>query len=237
FTQSSIKTKQMKKIIFLAALAMFAICNAQAQVTPAGGKTKVIKTTVPSTIKTIPASTEAPPPPPPPPVSKTDGTTTTSQTVPVYALTSVRVKIRTGNDNKEFPSKVNALLMAKSNPNDWRNYIQINLGNEMRINSDTEFGLDLEGRAPTALTAFQSAGLKLSISYEPNFFADAWKIEGITLVLEFKDQNGNLHPTLGNKTIVFSNAYGFLNGEFRYIHCMTDASFAPLTSVITKTYQ
>lgn len=221
----------MKKILFLAALAMFAIRNAGAQITP-GGRTKVTQKTVPATIKTVPGPIETPPLPPPP-VSKSEGTTT-SQYVPVYALTSVRVKIRTGNDNKEFPSKVHSLLMARSDPKDWRNYIQINLGNEMKVNSDTEFGLDLEGRAPTPLSKYQTSGLKLSIVYEPNFFADAWKIEGVTLILEIKDQQGNLHPTLGNKTIVFTTATGFLNSEYRYLYCIADGSFAPMTTMIVK---
>lgn len=154
--------------------------------------------------------------------------------VSVYSLTSVRVNIRTGSDNKEFPSKVYVTLMAKSTPSNWRNYLQFNLDNEMKINSNTEFGLDLEGRPPTPLEDFQKSGLKLSISYVPNFFADAWKIESVSLVLEFKDQFGNLHPTLGNKTVAFSTAYGFLNGDYHYMECYTDASFAPLTSVIRK---
>jgi hypothetical protein len=208
----------MKKIVLLSTLAMLAISGVQAQLKPDIERSKMKRTTEQKTI----------PPPAPPPVAKTS-----IQDVPVYSLTSVRVKIRTGNDNKEFPSKVHATLMAKSTPQNWRNYIQINLSNEMKINAETEFGLGLEG-PPIPLQTFQSAGLKLAIAYEPNFFADAWKIEGISLVLEFKDQNGNLHPSLGNKTIVFSNAYGFLNDEYRYIDCFTDGSFAPITSVIRK---
>lgn len=187
-----------------------------------------------TTIRTI-SSDPAPAPAPPPtqqPVAKQE----LPVSAPVYSLTSARVVIKTGNDNKEFPSKVHATLMAKATPADWRNYIQINLGNEMKINSDTEFGLDLEGRAPTPLETFQRNGLALSISYEPNFFADAWKIESGSLILEFKDQQGNLHPSLGRKTIVFSNAYGFLNNEFRYMKCFTDGSLLPLTAVISKGY-
>jgi hypothetical protein len=219
----------MKKLLFITILLAFIISTASSQIiqkTAPAVKQNVI-------IKTIPPP---PPPPAPPPSTTNKSTTTGNQNAPVYSLTSARVSIRTGNDNKEFPSKVFVTLMAKSTPANWRNYIQINLDNEMRINSDTEFGLDLEGRPPTPLETFQTAGLKLSISYEPNFFADAWKIENVSLTLEFKDQNSNLHPTLGHKTIVFSNAYGFLNNEFRYMECVTDASFAPLTAVIKKTY-
>jgi hypothetical protein len=212
----------MKKKLFFVPFLLFAIVAVHAQIITKPEKKPVTK-----------VLTQAPPPAPPPP-STNKSTTTGTQNASVYSLTSVRVFIKTGSDNKEFPSKVYVTLMAKSTPANWRNYLQFNLGNEMKINSTTEFGLDLEGRPPTPLEDFQRSGLKLSISYVPNFFADAWKIESVSLVLEFKDQFGNLHPTLGNKTINFSNAYGFLNGEYHYMECYTDASFAPLTSVIRQ---
>jgi len=212
----------MKKIIIFFTIALFIVATIQAQVKVAPQPVVKLKTVAP--------------PPPPPPAATNKSTVTGNPITPVYSLTSARVVIRTGNDNKEFPSKVNVTLMAKSTPQNWRNYIQINLGNEMRINSDTEFGLDLEGRAPTPLENFQVDGLKLSIGYEPNFIMDAWKIENVSLIVEFKDQNGNLHPTLGRKTIAFTNAYGFLNNEYRYMQCVTDGSFLPLTAVIKKTY-
>jgi hypothetical protein len=53
-------------------------------------------------------------------------------------------------------------------------------------------------------------------------------------MLEFRDQFGNLHPALGSKTVVFSNAYGFLNSEYTLIECITDGNFAPLTATIKK---
>ena len=218
------------KILFLSILIVFAASAARAQI-----KSKVQKTRLQAPSKIIdPVPAEPKTPPSPPSTNKSSNTN--NQDIPVYTLTSARVNIRTGNDNKEFPSQVLVTLMAKSTPQDWRNYIQINLGNEMKINSDTEFGLDLEGRAPTPLETFQKAGLTLRINYVPNFFADAWKIESVSLILEFKDQNGNLHPSLGRKTIVFSNAYGFLNNDFRYMKCFTDESFSPLTAVISKEY-
>ena len=212
----------MKKKLFFATFLLFAIAAAHAQIITKPEKKPVRKVLTPA------------PPPAPPPPSTNKSTTTGTQNASVYSLTSVRVLIKTGSDNKEFPSKVYVTLMAKSTPANWRNYLQFSLGNEMKINSTTDFGLDLEGRPPTPLEDYQKSGLKLSISYDPNFFADAWKIESVSLVLEFKDQFGSLHPTLGSKTITFSNAYGFLNNEYRYMECFTDASFAPLTSVIRK---
>ena len=200
---------------------------------------KIVAQVFQKPVPTIKQSTiikTAPPIPPPPQEPSTNKSTgSANQNMPVYALTSARLVIKTGNDNKEFPSAVGVTLMAKSAPSNWRTYIQTNLGNEMRINSDTEFGLDVAG-APIPLEIFQQSGLSLSISYTPNFFADAWKIESVSLKLEFKDQNGNLHPSLGNKTIVFSNAYGILNNDFRYMKCYSDASFLPVTAAIQRTY-
>lgn len=221
----------MRKIGFITALAVLAISTTQAQIKP-----NVDRSRVKTTVKELPSTPAPAPAPPPPPVNKTT-TTTESGPVSVYSLTSVRVKIRTGNDNKEFPSKLYALLSTRNKPSaDWSPFSQLKLDNEMKINSETEFGMERQAelKGEAKLDAFQSAGLKFSIRYLPNFFADAWKIENISLVLEFKDQFGNLHPSLGNKTIVFSNAYGFLNNEYQVIECVTDGSFAPLTAVIKK---
>lgn len=222
----------MKKILFLSALTILLISQAGAQTkiktSPAQPPLKMIKPVEPE--PKIPA-----PAPPPAPVNKS--TKTNTQEILVYNLTSVRVKIKTGNDNKEFPSKVFVSLKAKHIPtSQWSPFGQLKLDNEMRINSETEFGLEraaqLQGEA--RLDTFQTSGIKLIIKYLPNFFADAWKIEGVSVVLEFKDQHGNLHPALGNKTITFSNAYGFLNNEYQSMECVTDGSFAPLTAVIKK---
>jgi hypothetical protein len=220
----------MKKIVFLFILTALVISAVQAQLKQNVDKSNIKRTEQPKKLVPVNPGT----PPAPPPVEKT---TATAGEVPVYALTSVRVKIKTGNDNKEFPSQVFVTLKPRSSSKgDWSPFGQVNLNNEMRINSDTEFGLERNAqlRGAAALDSFQTSGLVLEIHYLPNFFADAWKIENVSLVLEFKDQHGNLHPTLGNKTIVFSNAYGFLNNEYRKMECVTDKLFAPLTAAITK---
>ena len=219
----------MKKRIFLPALMIFVFGVAQAQV-----KTEVEKVRTNTKVKLAPSKTPAPPPPPAPaPVSKS----TATPEVLVYKLTSARVRIRTGNDNKEFQSKVLVSLKTKNTSNAvWSPFGQQALDNEMRINSDTEFGLEryAQSTAPVDLATIQAEGLKLIMTYLPNWLTDAWKIESVTLILEFKDQHGNLHPTMGNKTIVFSNAYGFLNNDYRDIECITDGNLAPLTAVIKK---
>ncbi len=172
-------------------------------------------------------------------ITQTKTTNDPQTSASVYSLTSVRVNIRTGSDNKEFPSKVLVILKTKSAAiTDWSSFNQLNLDNEMRVNSNTEFGLEREAqlRGVVALDAFQKDGLKLIIKYLPNFFADAWKIENISVTIEFKDQFGNLHPSLGSKTIIFGNAFGFLNNDYQVMECVTDGTFAPLTAVIKKNY-
>ena len=212
----------MKKIIAIILIALFKLNSAAAQIEKPVKleiKKDTIKTTKQIPVKVVENKTT-------PPVQ--------ANNAPVYSLTSVRVNIRTGSDNKEFPSKVYVKLMMKSDPH-YYVYVQNNLNNEMRINSDTEFGLE-RGNEGTperiTLEALQTAGLILEIYYDPNLFTDAWKIENISMVLEFKDQNGNLHPSLGRKTLVFTNAYGFLNAGVRYMQCITDKSFTPLTATI-----
>jgi hypothetical protein len=228
----------MKKLVFLAVFTAFTVGTLSVQSTI---YEKPVKKVQPSKTYSTTTLTPGPAPAPAPASTTTSKTTdtTTKTDVPagVYTLTSVRVNIRTGGDNKEFPSGVLITTKAKDVPtSDWSPFSQVNLTNEMRINSDTEVGLqrDSQLRGEANLEAFQRSGIKLTITYLPNFFADAWKIEKVSLVLEFKDQFGNPHPTFGSKTIVFNNAYGFLNNDYRYLDCVTDGSFAPLTAVIRK---
>jgi len=166
---------------------------------------------------------QAPPPPPP----------STQQPAPVYSLTGARVTLRTGTDNKEFPSQVTVYLIVKGS-----GYIYWqpgeNLRNEMRSNSTNEFGLDkwpYGGVGSYALSELQKNGLILLIYYYPNFLTDAWKVAGISVTIEVKDQYGNLHPSLGNKTITF-NASGFLNLSDRYFECRADGNFEPVIASI-----
>jgi len=198
---------------------------------------KTIPTAKPAaTIKAIPVQ-----PPTPPPAATNKTAAGTGQAAPVYTLTAVRVLIKTGTDNKEFLSEVGASLWKKDHsgwnyPNDCCYKIAA-LKNEMAVNSNTNLGLDKYpgGNADKlSLANLQANGVELLVQYIPNLLFDAWKIENITLVLEFRDQNGNLHPTLGSKTISFSNAIGFLNADFRTFKCRTDQYFNPLTASIEK---
>ncbi len=222
----------MKKIIALTAF-LFAITSfTQAQL-----KTKAEKkTTVPVKIVKTAPSDPVPPTPPPPAPAPTTKTGTDNQVVPVYTLSAVKVNIKTGPDNKEYPSEVRTTVGVRGSGMEYAYFVQENLKNEMRSNSNTEFGLEkrtVNGKDIT-LEYLQNAGIRLTINYRANFQLDAWKIEGVTVTLEFRDQNGNLHPTLAQKTITFSNANGFLNGYpgTTIMTCHTDGYFNPLSAFI-----
>jgi len=213
----------MKKTIFITAAAAFIAGMVNGQ---------VIQKTVPpvkqNAVKTIPVQ----PPPPPPPASTTNKTEAVAS---VYSLTSARVSIRTGNDNKEFSSTVQLDLINRNTGYFPFRQAAANMRNEMKPNSTTDVGLDKNyNTAPVHFTlqSIQTKGIDLQITYHPNFFTDAWKIEGVSLTLEFKDQNEKPHPTLGSKTIVFNNASGFLDGTNTVLFCSTDGALVPTTSSI-----
>jgi len=208
-------------------LTVLIISASQAQLKPDIDRSKIKKS--------APAPAPAPAPPPPAPVNKT---TPPASTPPlVYNLTSVRVKIRTGSDNKEYPSMVTASVNRRNPPAGQQiPFTQWSVTNEMKINSITEFGMDRNSNlaGETRLEVYQSDGVRLYIRYAPNLIFDAWKIEYVTLILEFRDQFGNLHPTLGSKEIVFSNANFFLNNEYTVMECTTDGYFAPIQTFIRR---
>jgi hypothetical protein len=213
----------MKKIILLALLIVIKATTSQAQIT-----TKPVK----NVQKTTVTETNVIPPPPPPATTNKTGAAS-NQNTPVYTLTSARVNIKTGNDNKEFPSEVFfqlsngvAFIMQQRGEN---------MRNEMKINSNTEFGLEKNGGVSSegfTLESMKKKGINLRIVYFPNFLMDAWKIEGVSITLEFRDQNGTPHPTLGSKTIVFNNATGFLDAINKTLLCKTDEQLNPTTSSI-----
>jgi hypothetical protein len=203
----------MRRIIFLMILFAFSSSVVFAQI----NRPEVIKKKTTGQTKTTPAPTTAP-----------------ATVTPVYSLTAVKANIRTGADNKEFPSTVWVFLSSRSNTAT-ASFKQENLKNEMKSNSNTEFGLEKSGNGSMTLDDLQKSGLQLQIWYHANFQFDAWKIEGVSITLEFRDQNNNLHPTYGQKTITFGNANGFLNGYFeRKMICTTDGYFNPLSAQVTE---
>jgi len=216
----------MKKLLLITMLYAISISNLNAQ----------IKTS--KTLRNTQNLNLVIPPPPPPTNSKTsDPISNTGAAASVYTLTSVRVNIRTGNDNKEYPSNVWVSVGVRGSRMEYAFFTQKNLKNEMKSNSSTEFGLEKEWTLTNKdidLAVLQNTGIHCRVWYHANFQLDAWKIEGVTATLEFRDQNGNLHPTLGQKTITFSNANGFLNGYpgTTTMTCTTDRYFNPLSAFI-----
>src|SRR5688500_16602149 len=131
----------MKKLLFISTLIVFTIFAAQAQI-----KTRTERTKLQAPLKiSEPVPTERKTPQPPPPSTNKSSDTGTSDPL-VYTLTSVRVRIKTGNDNKEFPSKVYVWIKAK-NQASWSPFYQDKLDNEMKVSSETEFGLDFKSWA------------------------------------------------------------------------------------------
>ncbi|MGG9960548.1 hypothetical protein [Ferruginibacter sp. SUN106] len=147
----------------------------------------------------------------------------------VYTLTSAKVNIRTGNDNKETPS--NMIFFFREKDGVWgkgTDLFQSGSKSEFKVNSNFEMLLD---RVPaTAAAAYtldnlQARGLYFAVYYSPNFITDAWKIESITVTLEFKDQFGNLHPSFGNRVIQYNISNGLLTNANWLLKATADGAF------------
>jgi hypothetical protein len=207
----------MKKITFLTTLiSLFSLCS-YAQVNRTRVKEKKVEP-----VKLIPVKTQ------PEPAS-------------VYSLTSAWATVRTGNDNKESPSTF--LLYIMENKGAWGEgrelFAQQNQYPTAELRTNSVSDIPLQKFPSTAVDAFsltnlQYKGLRFMINYYPNFFADAWKIEAVTLTLEFKDQNGALHPTMGTKTIQFNISNGLLTNTKKGLTGTTDGLFTPQPVTITE---
>lgn len=232
----------MKKLQIVAVLFAFITSNLFAQTLMEKPKRSVPNKII-NQVPSVPAPAPSPTMKTTAPVTEVNSTIAAATAAPasVYSLTSARVNIKTGTDNKEFPSTVLVWVVSKGVGHALEQPAE-NLRNEMKSNSNTEFGLQnysdrvagFNNPVSKLLTSFQKEGLILTIRYLPNLLTDAWKIEGVTLTLEFKDQFGNLHPQYGNKAIIFNNANGFLNTWEKDMVCTADSNFNPLTSSIKK---
>lgn len=218
----------MKKLYFILLLTTLTASVTQAQITrPTVARKKVTTNPIP------PAPAPAPPPAPtaPPPASKP---------APVFSLTGVVVKIRTGADSKESPSEVILNLYNAATG-------KICFQHASPINTLFEAGSDLEFRLirfsrpgipaqeitnSLQLSSLQTNGIRFDVGYSPNFFMDAWSVRGLTLTLEIKDQYGNPHPTLGTKVIHFNNAIGMMDQGKQSLKCYIDGNFNALNAAI-----
>ncbi|MBO9632886.1 MAG: thiol-activated cytolysin family protein [Chitinophagaceae bacterium] len=154
-----------------------------------------------------------------------------------YILSEASLEINTGADNKEAPSGVAIWLHnQKSNSAIYYQPIQ-NSKVEFPSNKTTLIGLmKYTNNTPDfTLESLQQDGLRLGIYYTPNFPLDAWKINGVTLVLKFTDQNGVPHPKFGNMRIGMNNAETFLdNYDRKVLTCFVSGNFVSQTSTVSK---
>lgn len=234
----------MKKIILLQLIFFMLTGASRAQFAPLGPP--VIKKP-PVKVQTSPGLESTPTRTTPLPLTSAD-----------YLLSSVKVTVKTGSDNKEALSNVTFELAVRDT--NYSIFAQNNCTNEFKVNTENTIGLERynawiciysrfgpisdgpyhtkgTGNKAIFLSDVEKYGLSLRIIYKPNFFMDAWKIENVSISLEFRDGKGNLHPTSGTKTITFNNAATFLDEyDKRLLICTADNNFNPLTSFVTMDF-
>lgn len=172
-----------------------------------------------------------------------------------YFLTSAKVTIQTGNDNKEAQNSKVTFYAGLANFND--KYYYTNESNEeFKINTTNEIILkrayreaDMIGDMTfNKLSYYKQFGFALAIVYDNNAWAtDAWKINNVTVTLEFKDKNGNPYPlpVYSTVTINFSTASGLLGyragdditkneNQLRLLTLGTDNNFNPKPAAFRK---
>lgn len=171
-------------------------------------------------------------------------TTPVASTPPIiYYLFGAKLLIKNGSDSKELPSTVYFSLF-RSSKSDYSGYSNDNktLLFEYLPNTTNKREFAANTTTPITLTPIYSmayrydeidfskiekSGLKLNITYHPNFFMDAWKIDKVTLVLEIKDAKGNPHPALNNKEIPFITANKLLTHDKNTLVMETDGFLMP----------
>ncbi|MGC4100006.1 hypothetical protein [Ferruginibacter sp.] len=137
-----------------------------------------------------------------------------------YFLAGAVIKVTTGSDNKEANTSTAFFYIRPRKAGGAVAYKLADYAAELKANQSIDLRLD---RATTLNTAqnslqyFKQNGLSVVVAYcNKNFCTDAWKINGISITLEFKDVNGNPAPSgYGSKTINFpvsSGTLGFIAG-------------------------
>jgi hypothetical protein len=162
-------------------------------------------------------------------------------TAPIYTLSAVKTIIRTGNDNKEDGATM--LFFLREKDGIWGKGADLFQGgtkSELKTNSNYE--LILSKTLPIAAAEYrlenlQARGLYIAVYYSPHFFSDAWKIDAVTMQLEFKDQFGTLHPSFGNWTIQLNIANGLLTNGNWLLKATTDgALFTPSPAILSNKF-
>jgi uncharacterized membrane protein len=204
----------MKSTIILLMALLALTANAQQ-------KTELNKTNVP-------LKTTAPvlkPIAPPPPASQTNTQSKPASTQPTltdadYFLAGAVIKISTGDDNKEPNTSTASFYIRPRKSNGIVVYKLEEYANEIKANQAVDLRLDRAttlAAAQNSLQNFKQNGLSVVVAYcNKNFCTDAWKINNITLTLEFKDAAGNPAPNgYASKIISFpvsSGTLGFVAG-------------------------
>lgn len=180
----------------------------------------------------------------------TQQTPTTSQTpasTPAvndadYFLAVSKMIIRTGNDNKDRGAKLILRTYPVSGNNNYRRgYCLENYTAELKKWTRDEIPLPRAAefdQSFNSLANYKQTGIMVDIYYDtwggPFPLLDAWRIEEVSVTLEFKNKNGQPHPTMGTKTIIFPGSNQLLNFADMHLFCQTDQYFNPLPPFVTK---
>ncbi|MBS4063608.1 MAG: hypothetical protein KGZ74_03565 [Chitinophagaceae bacterium] len=158
----------------------------------------------------------------------------------VYYISNIKFTIHTGNDNKELNSTF--FVFVTENEGIWGKGRDLfgttskHNAIELKPNSSTDIALvkypDADPNAYT-LSNLEAKGLRFRIMYIPGFLLDAWKIDAVTIVAEFKDQYGRLHPVSPYRTIRFDNQGGLLTKTKKDMIGVTDSFLNPQSLLIT----
>lgn len=180
--------------------------------------------------------------------NNTGGRQQTTPTAPVlsdadYFLAVAKISVKTGKDNKEKGSKlIFRVYPASGTDNYKKGYCQENYADELKVWETRDFTLPRAAgfdQSFNSLAHYRQTGVMVDINYNtvgngPFFALDAWKIEEVVVTLEFKDKDGNPHPTMPSKTISFSGTEMYLDYGKWQLYCKTDQYFNALTPFITK---
>jgi hypothetical protein len=151
--------------------------------------------------------------------SKQTGTQSTL-TDAEYFLAGAVIKISTGGDNKEPNTSTAFFQIRPRKSNGIVAYTLNDYANELQANQTADLRLDRVATLTSpqnSLQYFKQNGLSVIVAYcNKNFCTDAWKINSVTVTLEFKDANGNPAPNgYASKIISFpvsSATLGFVAG-------------------------
>ena len=173
-----------------------------------------------------------------------------------YFLTSAKITVQTGNDNKEANNSLVYFKVGVANYNEHMAFADKNgYAPEIRVNSTTELlsnsSLDPDYHSLyspyNSVCFYKQRGLAVTVFYDNKAWAtDAWKINSISVTVEFKDANGNPYPNpaYASKTITFpvNGLLGYRAGDditnnknqLRVLMMGTDENFNPLPVEFSK---